>query len=102
MSFHEKVPKRELTLFRAATKAEAGRKMALIDKEILAQAPKFNSRKVVPLLLCLEDAVNNLEISISKAHKIDKIFDRHPEHLQALVYFVSEVLPLLTKPCLKD
>lgn len=79
-----------MTLFRATSKAEAGRKLALIDKEILAQAPKFNSRKVVPLLLCLEDAVNNLEISISKTHKIDKTFGEHPEHLQALVYFVSE------------
>lgn len=86
-----------MTLFRATSKPEAGRKLALIEREILAQAPKFNSRKVIPLLLCLEDAVNNLEISISRTQKINKKFEGFPKHLQALVYFIFEWYEMINK-----
>lgn len=78
-----------MTEFRASTKAEAARQLVLVNKEILEQSRKFNSRKVVPLLLCLEDAINNLEISICKREEVDNE-QIHPMINLALTYFVFE------------
>lgn len=77
-----------MTQFKATSKAEAARKLASIKKEILNQAQKFNSRKTIPLLLCLEDAVNNLEIELCRTRRIDKL--SHPEINLALDNFILE------------
>ena len=61
-----------MTEFKASTKAEAARQLLIIKKDILEQAQKLNSRKIIPLLLCLEDAINNLEVSILKSEEVEK------------------------------
>jgi len=78
-----------LTEFSASTKAEAARQLVIVNKEILEQSRKFNSRKTLPLLLCLEDAINNLEISICKSEEVDKK-QFHPMINLALTYFIFE------------
>ncbi len=67
--------------FRATNKAEAGKKLALVEKEISAQFIKLNSRKLIPLLLCLEDAVNSLEIEIARSYLVENKFQEAPELL---------------------
>jgi hypothetical protein len=78
-----------LSEFRASTKAEAARQLVLVKNEILEQSRKFNSRKTVPLLLCLEDAINNLEIEICRSQEVDKKLV-HPVINLALTNFIFE------------
>lgn len=75
--------------FKANTKSEAWKKFTLINREISQRVQGFNSIRSLPILLCLEDAINNLEISLSRAHKIEKNFDGKLEHYFAIVNFIT-------------
>jgi hypothetical protein len=79
-----------LTSFKAKTKEEAARKLMLIKNDIVSKASKLNQAKTLPLLLCLEDAINNLEIGLAKKHHAQREFDGSPELLMAAVHFVNE------------
>lgn len=79
-----------MTRFRATTKTEAGRQLALIQKEILDTSSKLNCMDLIPLLLHLEDAINNLEISCLKSIRVDKEFSQEQDLYFSVARFISE------------
>lgn len=79
-----------MTRFRATTKAEAGRHLALIQKEIFDTSSKLNCMELIPLLLRLEDAINNLEISCLKSVRVDKEFSQEQDLRFSAARFISE------------
>lgn len=84
-------------IFKASSKAEAGRKLALITQEIQNRVKKFNSVRSIPMLLCSEDAINNLEIEIHKARNIKKEFDEFPNKYFAVITCIIQWYNLIDK-----
>lgn len=56
-------------------KAEVGRKLAQVNKEILDTSSKLNKSVSIPILLCLEDAVENCQLDVLKQNQVDKGFN---------------------------
>lgn len=88
-----------MTEFKATNKAEAARKLALIDKEILDQAKFLNSKKFIPMLLCLEDAIHNLELDICKNREVNRF--NQPTINLALEYFLFEWYGIINQMIVK-
>lgn len=82
--------KETLGSFKARNKEEAGRMLGVVEKEIADITSKLNGKDLIPLLLHLEDAVNNLEIACQKRIIVDKEFQGKEELLLALNIFVAE------------
>lgn len=78
-----------MTQFTAKTKGEAAKKIPLIRAQIIKEASSFNSKRTIPLLLCLEDAVNSLEIDACKRKPIERDAN-HPLINLALTNLVFE------------
>lgn len=76
--------------FKATNRAEAGRKLAEIDQKLERYGSKFNIKKFVPLILCLEDAVNSLEIQVIKSAYVDKAFEKFPDVLVIFYQVITE------------
>lgn len=60
---------------RDLSKAEVGRKLAQVNREILDTSSKLNKSVSIPILLCLEDAVENCQLEVLKQNQIDKSFN---------------------------
>ena len=78
-----------MTQFTAKTKGEAARKIPLIKAQIIEEASSFNSKRTIPLLLCLEDSVNNLEIKTCKRQPVERNVN-HPLINLALTNLIIE------------
>jgi hypothetical protein len=52
-------------------KEEVGRKLTHVNKEIQATASKLNKSVCIPMLLCLEDAVENSQLDVLKQNLAD-------------------------------
>lgn len=74
--------------FKARSKEEAGRELARIKKEIAKVVSSLDPMELVPLLLCLEDAVNNLEIMCIKSMRLEENLKN--ERLLAAFNFITE------------
>jgi len=79
-----------LGYFKATNKGKAGRKLALIQKEISAQCSKLNRMDLIPLLLCLEDAMNNFEIVCLKSFRVDKEYQENEDLRLSIIQFINE------------
>lgn len=79
-----------MTRFRATTKAEAGKQLALIKKEILDTSSKLNCMNLIPLLLRFEDAINNLEISCLKSIRVDKELSQEQDLYLSAAQFINQ------------
>lgn len=75
--------------FRASTKAEAGKQLALIKEEILDTSSKLNCMDLIPLLLRFEDAINNLEISCISG-RVGKELLEYPNLHFSTARFINE------------
>jgi len=84
-------------IFKATNKAEAGRKLVSLNQDIQRRIKKFNSIRSLPILLCLEDAISNLEINIQKARKVEKRFDGLDDRYFAIVNCIIEWYDLIAK-----
>lgn len=70
-------------------KVEAGNKLALVQKEIHGKSSKLNKSITIPILLCLEDAVENCQLKLKK-NQVDKIFENNKEiHIVITVFFAQ-------------
>lgn len=81
--------------FKATTKADAGRRLAELKTKLSDYGNGFNSKKFVPLILCLEDAVNSCEIQIIKAVFAEKAFEQTPVIRLILRQLIVENFELL-------
>jgi len=61
----------DLCSFKAKTKEDAGRELARVESEISRVVVSLDPLEFVPILLCLEDAINNLEITIIRSRRIE-------------------------------
>jgi hypothetical protein len=75
---------------RISNKAEAGRGLVAVDKEIVAMSRSLNKVALIPMLLCLEDAINNFEIQVLKHDRVYEVYDNIPELRFAIVQFIRE------------
>jgi len=85
------------SMFKATNKAEAGRKLVSINQDIQHRVKEFNSIRSLPILLCLEDAINNLEIRVQKARKVEKKFDKFIDRYFAIVNCITQWYDLIDK-----
>lgn len=85
------------SIFKATSKAEAGRKLASITLDIQNRVKKFNFFRSLPILLCLEDAINNLEINVQKAQKVEKKFEGSPDRYFALFNCIIQWYDIINK-----
>lgn len=76
--------------FIATSKAEAGRKLASINEEIASFSKKLNCLDYIPLLLCLEDAINNFETSFLQAVMINEKFKDNKDLRLSISQFITE------------
>ena len=85
-----------MVVFNVKTKAEAAKKLAQVKQEFMNQSSNLNRRRIIPALLCLEDAVYNIAIDILAAHRVDNHFEESPELYSSFIeflvqwYFVSD------------
>lgn len=76
--------------FKTVNKAEAVKKLALITQEILKHFQSFNSIRILHVLLCLEDVINNLEVVILRNRRVKNTFDGNLNFHYAFLNFIVE------------
>jgi len=86
----ERVPAVNLAVSNIKTKAEAAKKLALNREDFVIQSSKLNCRKMIPILLCLDDAVSNLEKTVLTAHKVQNQFGEAPELYVSFFQFIQQ------------
>ena len=85
------------SIFKVTNKAEAGRKLVSINQDIQHRVKEFNSIRSLPILLCLEDAINNLEVRVQKAQKVEKQFEKFNDQYFAIVNCITQWYGLIDK-----
>ncbi|MCL4429750.1 MAG: hypothetical protein M1167_03250 [Chloroflexi bacterium] len=83
-----------MTEFTATSRGEAARKIVEIDQEIYKEASNFNAKRTIPLLLCLEDAIDNLSNEIIRTSPAANV---HPLLNQAVNNLVVEWYKMIDK-----
>ena len=83
-----------VAVFKATSKAEAGKKLAKLNEEIASKIPLFNSLRVIPILLCIEDLINTVEINSEIERKIGTRLVKDENYL-AMSYFINEWYQML-------
>ena len=86
-----------IIVFAVTSKAEAGRYLVSLKKDIQNHVKSINSQRSLPILLCLEDAINNLEISLHKARTVEKKFEKSHDRYLAIFNCVMEWYALINK-----
>jgi len=84
-------------VFAITSKAEAGRYLVSLKQDIQNRVQSFNSKRSLPILLCLEDAINNLEISLQRARKVEKKFEKFHDRYLAIINCIIEWYSLIDK-----
>ena len=79
-----------LVFFNVKTKAEAVKKLGLVKQEFLELSSNLNCRRLIPMLLCLEDAVSNIAKDVIAAHRIDNHFKESPELYESFIEFLLQ------------
>ena len=79
-----------LVFFTVKTKAEAAKNLARVKQEFLELSSHLNCRRLIPMLLCLEDAVENIVKVFYVAHRIDNRFKESPELYESFIEFLLQ------------
>lgn len=74
--------------YKIATKAEAGKTLGVVNRDINVQASKFNGKRALPFLMCLDDAVDNLHNELQRSQLTGSNLQITPELLLDLLQFV--------------
>ncbi|MGA2768576.1 MAG: hypothetical protein ABSF24_09730 [Candidatus Bathyarchaeia archaeon] len=77
--------------FKASNKAEAGRQLEKVNNQLKAEYSKNNHIDTILLLLCLEDAINNLEIKFLKFNLTNGLEkEEHEDFVLSMFQFMAE------------
>lgn len=77
--------------FKASSKAQAGRQLEIVNNQLKAEYSKNNHVDTILLLLCLEDAINNLEIRFLKFNLMDGLEkEEHEDFVLSMYQFMAE------------
>jgi len=78
-----------LHMFKTSDKSEAMKELIRISDDIEKSFANFNTLRTIPTILCLEDAINSLNIEYQRNTKTETEYKPDPRHL-AIVNFVIE------------
>jgi hypothetical protein len=84
-------------VFAITSKAQAGRYLVSLKQDIQNRVQSFNSKRSLPILLCLEDAINNVEINLQRDRKVEKKYEKSHDKYLAIVNCVMEWYGLIDK-----
>ena len=79
-----------MVVFNIRTKAEAAKKLALVKQEFLKLSSNLNCRRLIPTLMCLDDAVYNMAKEVYAAHRVDNHFKESPELYESFIEFLLQ------------
>lgn len=80
-----------MNTLRAANKTEAGRLLGMVNSQLMVESSRTNRIDTILLLLCLEDAINNLEINFLRSKLKDYIEkEKRDVFVLSIFQFISE------------
>jgi hypothetical protein len=79
-----------LVVFQVKTKAEAAKKLATIKQKFQELSSNQNCRRMIPALLCLDDAVSNMVKDVYATHRVKRHFEELPELYESFIEFLLQ------------
>jgi hypothetical protein len=86
------------------TKAEAVKRLTHLNARFVELSFNHNCRRIIPILLCLDDSVSNLMKDVLKNHRFNNDFEQTPElylsYMEFLLqwhYVIDEILDAVIK-----
>jgi hypothetical protein len=79
-----------VSTFKATSKNKAGKQLGIIKAKIASESSKYNRTDLVPILLCLEDAVNNFEIVCIRHARTGEKHENHDEFILSTNQLITE------------